>query len=70
MIDRARTITVGDTQDYDTDMGPLISREQHDRVTGYIELGLKEGATSRSAAAFRGARLRAGSGSSRRSSRT
>ena len=45
MIERARTITVGDTQDYDTDMGPLISREQHDRVTGYIELGLKEGAT-------------------------
>ena len=42
---RTKAIRIGDPLDPDTQMGPLISRAQHDRVTGYIELGRAEGAT-------------------------
>jgi aldehyde dehydrogenase (NAD+) len=45
MIERAKTIKIGDTSDYETDMGPLISAEQLERVNGYLELGKQEGAT-------------------------
>jgi acyl-CoA reductase-like NAD-dependent aldehyde dehydrogenase len=45
MIERARTIKIGDTLDYDTDLGPLISADQLERVLGYIEGAKKEGAT-------------------------
>jgi len=42
--DRARKIRVGDPADSATQLGPLISQEQYERVTGYIELGRREGA--------------------------
>lgn len=45
VLERVRTIKVGDTSDYETSMGPLISAAQLARVTGYIETGLREGAT-------------------------
>jgi acyl-CoA reductase-like NAD-dependent aldehyde dehydrogenase len=45
MIERAKTITLGDPTDFDTDMGPLISAEQRDRVLEYIQIGIDEGAT-------------------------
>jgi acyl-CoA reductase-like NAD-dependent aldehyde dehydrogenase len=41
---RVKDIKVGDTSDYETSMGPLISAAQLARVRGYIETGLKEGA--------------------------
>jgi phenylacetaldehyde dehydrogenase len=41
----ARNITVGNGLDPDTDMGPLVSQEQFDRVTGYIASGRSDGAT-------------------------
>ena len=38
---------VGNPFDAETTMGPLVSREQFDRVNGYIDIGRAEGATVR-----------------------
>ena len=43
MIDRAKRIKVGHGLDPTVELGPLVSREQHTKVTGYIESGRKEG---------------------------
>jgi phenylacetaldehyde dehydrogenase len=40
----AKKINVGSGQDESTDMGPLVSAEQLNRVCGYLESGLSEGA--------------------------
>ncbi len=40
----ANNIRVGPGMDPSTDMGPLVSEEQLNRVCGYLESGLKEGA--------------------------
>ena len=45
LIERAKTVKVGDPTDFETDMGPVLSAEQRDRVLGYIEIGKQEGAT-------------------------
>jgi betaine-aldehyde dehydrogenase len=42
MVEKARTIKIGAPLDRDTKMGPLVSREQFDRVRMYQELGKKE----------------------------
>jgi phenylacetaldehyde dehydrogenase len=42
--DIAGGINVGAGLDPKTEMGPLVSEEQFDRVTGYIDSGVKEGA--------------------------
>jgi betaine-aldehyde dehydrogenase len=42
---RTKAIRIGDPLDPDTQMGPLINKAQHDKVTGYIEIGRQEGAT-------------------------
>jgi acyl-CoA reductase-like NAD-dependent aldehyde dehydrogenase len=39
------TIKLGDPLDPETTMGPLASKEQFDRVTGYLNTGKQEGAT-------------------------
>jgi phenylacetaldehyde dehydrogenase len=41
----AESIRVGNGLDPATDMGPLVSQEQFDRVTGYISSGRSDGAT-------------------------
>ena len=43
--ERAQRITVGDPQDEQTIIGPMISQGHLAKVRGYIELGPKEGAT-------------------------
>jgi acyl-CoA reductase-like NAD-dependent aldehyde dehydrogenase len=47
-MDRAvaavETINVGDPMDYETTMGPLISKIQQEKVLKYIEIGKNEGA--------------------------
>ena len=43
-VERASKIRVGDPADGGTQLGPLISQEQYDRVTGYIEEGQRGGA--------------------------
>ena len=45
LVRRAERIRVGPGLDPETEMGPLISEEHMNRVLGYIETGLKEGAT-------------------------
>src|SRR5277367_5885305 len=42
MTEKARTIKLGPPLDRATKMGPLVSREQYDRVLAYQEIGKKE----------------------------
>lgn len=42
--DQAKQIKVGPGMDTSTQMGPLVSDEQHQRVLGYMESGMTEGA--------------------------
>jgi phenylacetaldehyde dehydrogenase len=44
VADRAKKIKVGHGFDADTDMGPLVSQEQLNRVCSFLEAGLSEGA--------------------------
>lgn len=44
VMDRIQKIRIGDPLDASTEMGPLISKAQHDRVSGYIAAGEQEGA--------------------------
>jgi betaine-aldehyde dehydrogenase len=39
------SFVVGDPSDPDTYVGPLVSARQHDRVQGYLQAGVDEGAT-------------------------
>jgi len=57
VADEAKKIRVGPGFDADTDMGPLVSKEQLERVTGFLESGFSEGAE-----AVVGGRKRPGSG--------
>ncbi|WP_106497795.1 aldehyde dehydrogenase family protein [Lentibacillus sp. Marseille-P4043] len=41
---RAEAVKLGNGLDPETDMGPLVSKEQYDRVLHYIEKGKEEGA--------------------------
>ena len=43
-VDKARRIRVGDPLLHDTQMGPVISPQQRDRILGYCELAAREGA--------------------------
>jgi acyl-CoA reductase-like NAD-dependent aldehyde dehydrogenase len=45
LVTRAATIKLGDPDDLDTDMGPVISERQRDRILGYIESAREQGAT-------------------------
>jgi betaine-aldehyde dehydrogenase len=42
LIDQARAVRVGDGRDAETTMGPLVSKEQQERVLHYIDVGQKE----------------------------
>ncbi|WP_153944906.1 aldehyde dehydrogenase family protein, partial [Acinetobacter baumannii] len=44
MVSHAQKIKIGNGLLPDTEMGPLVSAEQHSRVTDYIDIGCKEGA--------------------------
>jgi 5-carboxymethyl-2-hydroxymuconic-semialdehyde dehydrogenase len=41
---RARNVRVGDPHDGRTELGPLITREHHERVLGYVDSARKQGA--------------------------
>ena len=43
LSDQAAKIRLGNPLDPATTMGPLISKEQHDRVLGYLDLAKREG---------------------------
>jgi betaine-aldehyde dehydrogenase len=42
MTEKAKRIKLGPPLDRETKMGPLVSKEQYDRVTSYLDLGKKE----------------------------
>ena len=42
MAAKAKTIRLGPPLERETKMGPLVSREQYDRVTSYLEVGKRE----------------------------
>ena len=44
MSDYANALVVGNSQDEETDIGPVVSQAQLDRVSGYISIGKDEGA--------------------------
>ena len=45
LIERTKTISIGDPLDPATDLGPVISAEARDRILRYIDTGQREGAT-------------------------
>ena len=42
---RAKRIKVGDPQSFDTQVGAMITQDHYNKVTGYIKIGMEEGAT-------------------------
>ncbi len=44
LIERARSLKVLDGENLAAEMGPIVTRAAHERITGYIEQGVKEGA--------------------------
>jgi malonate-semialdehyde dehydrogenase (acetylating) / methylmalonate-semialdehyde dehydrogenase len=44
LAERAKTLKVRNGSDLAAEMGPIVTRAAHQRITGYIELGLQEGA--------------------------
>ena len=42
MTEKTKRIKLGPPLERDTKMGPLVSKEQYDRVTAYLEIGKKE----------------------------
>lgn len=43
LVDRANRLKVGDPRNAETQLGPLVSEEQYQRVSEYIDTGLREG---------------------------
>lgn len=43
VAERTRRVRVGDPHDPNTELGPLIHPEHHERVMGYIDIGRQEG---------------------------
>ncbi len=41
---RVESLRVGPSEDPDADYGPMVTREQVEKVKGYVDLGVKEGA--------------------------
>ncbi|WP_236984540.1 MULTISPECIES: aldehyde dehydrogenase family protein [Mycobacterium] len=44
LVDRASSLKLGDTTDFDTDVGPVISARQRDRVLGFLDSARRDGA--------------------------
>jgi betaine-aldehyde dehydrogenase len=44
LTERTKTIRIGDPLDPETQMGPLVSKAQYEKVLGYVEIGKAEGA--------------------------
>ncbi|MDR7536280.1 MAG: aldehyde dehydrogenase family protein [Armatimonadota bacterium] len=45
LVDRARRLRLGDGLQPETDVGPLVSARQRERVERYVDIGRREGAT-------------------------
>ena len=42
---RAKTLVIKNGTNLDAEMGPIVTQAAHERITGYIDLGVQEGAT-------------------------
>jgi malonate-semialdehyde dehydrogenase (acetylating)/methylmalonate-semialdehyde dehydrogenase len=42
---RAKTLVIKNGVHLDAEMGPIVTQAAHERITGYIDLGVQEGAT-------------------------
>lgn len=47
LVERAKKLNVGPGTDMKNDLGPVISREQHDKIRRYVDIGQEEGASLR-----------------------
>lgn len=45
LVARVKAMKIGDPEDPETDLGPVVSAKQKKTVTDYIKLGIEEGAT-------------------------
>jgi malonate-semialdehyde dehydrogenase (acetylating)/methylmalonate-semialdehyde dehydrogenase len=45
LVERCRQLKVGDAVDESSGMGPVVTKEHREKIVGYIEKGLAEGAT-------------------------
>ncbi len=45
LVERGKTVKLGDPTDFETDMGPVMSAHQRDRILDYIRIGQEAGAT-------------------------
>jgi len=45
LAERAKSLKINDGSEGDPDMGPLVTKQHLDKVTGYVDTGTKEGAT-------------------------
>jgi len=45
MVPKIKKLKVGPSTDNASEMGPLVTREHRDKVKGYVDLGVKEGAS-------------------------
>ena len=45
LAERARALKVRDGMDAEAEMGPIVTKEAKARIEGYVDLGVKEGAT-------------------------
>ena len=45
LVEEAKTVRVGDPLSRETDMGPLVSKAQRDKVESYVKIGKEAGAT-------------------------
>src|SRR5258708_3401072 len=60
LTDVARKMKMGPGIDPSTDMGPLVSQEQMERVTNYIDIGRREGAVTTTGGKYAGSDLAGG----------
>ena len=44
LAERARALKIKNGMELDAEMGPIVTREARDRIEGYIQLGVQEGA--------------------------
>ena len=44
LVERAKALKVKDGMELDAEMGPIVTAAAHNRITGYIEQGVREGA--------------------------
>ncbi len=46
LVDRIGKLVVGPTDDMTTDLGPVVSQRQRDRIERYVQIGISEGAVA------------------------